>query len=857
MALYIRTSFNVQYIKNAVCTCHEVMAVKVPSRHNNFYIMGIYRNENLGNGLYDCLLTAMASMQSNDAKASFIFLGDFNAHHQEWLNSRSPTNHNGRAALDFANLSGSEQIINEPTHISGNRLDLIFTDVPAVVKASVLAPLGTSDHNSISSKIQILARTPDVLVSRMVYLKSQINWDNVSCDISNIPWKHIYRDNDPASLLNNHLSEIIKRRVPTKLIRSRIKDKAWFNDNCRRAYNDKQAAYKLWRRDGTQLYWENYVRLRAVARNVYATSEAEYKNHLKDILSGASQPHKWWSALKSSLFGIDSDMPPLTAADGSVLFEPIQKANCLSDFFKGKQSNQILDLPPTCFPEPKLTSIAFRAKELKGYLQDLDTYGGNDPDGFFPLFFKKVGDILAPKLAVVFRLLQKSGTFPLCWRKANITPIPKGGTATSLPMEYRPISITAILGKLFERLLSRRLSAYCNNFGLIPRSQFGFRKGLGTCDALLTLVHDIQSSLDINHESRAIALDFSSAFDLVNHEALLYKLKSFGIGGNILNVFKDFLSNRMQRVSVDGCFSEYVDTLSGVPQGSVLGPLFFIIFTSDLECGLENHIISYADDTTLYASIPNPISRTSVAESLDRDLSRISSWCTKWGMKLNPRKTHSIVFSRSRTSLPLHPDLSVDGVNILNVQSFKILGVTLDSKLTFEEHIRSVCASVNRKSGLLRKCYKMFACEATVLHSFYAFILPHLEYCAPVWMSAADSHLRLLDRTLRSIQFVLPNLLIDLSHRRSVGALSVLFKVFKNQQHPLHCRLPPPYHPFRMTRQVLELNTCALTHIRCKTNQFSRCFMPVLVERWSTLPESAVSADSVEIFKRVVNRALL
>ena len=177
-----------------------------------------------------------------------------------------------------------------------------------------------------------------------------------------------------------------------------------------------------------------------------------------------------------------------------------------------------------------------------------------------------------------------------------------------------------------------------------------------------------------------------------------------------------------------------------------------------------------------------------------------------------------------------------------------------DDWLYQKQHLRSVCASVNRKSGLLRKCYRIFS---TVLRSFYAFILPHLEYCAPVWMSAADSHLRLLDRSLRSINFVLPNLLIDLSHRRLIGALSMLFKICYNAQHPLHVRLPPPYRPLRLTRRILTLNSCALMPVRCSTNQFSRCFIPSLVECWSSLPESVVGADSVDVFKRGANRSML
>lgn len=853
MSLYLRSGYNAQPLTKFLCHCHEIQLVKVSSKYHNHYIFSLYRNPDANNNLYDCLLNALALIQSVDVKSSFIFLGDVNAHHQEWLNSVSPTNRNGHAALDFANLSGCEQLIDEPTHISGNCLDLVFTDVPGVVETAVLALVGTSDHNAISCQINLQFTVPDITISRKVYLKSQVNWDNVCDDVTNIQWNHIIRSEDPVSSLNNSLLDILQRRVPSKLIKSRMKDKAWFNDNCKRAYNNKQSAYHRWRRNRTQLLWGDYVHLRSVAQRVYSTAEREYNSHLQEVLAGATQPHKWWSSLKASLFGIDSTMPALRDSDGSISFDPLTKANMLSNTFVNKQSDQELQLPLTCFPSPNLKSIAFKSAELRQYLLDLDTYGGIDPDGFFPLFFKKIAVVLAPKLAIVFRLLLKSGSFPLCWRKASITPIPKGATASSSPSEYRPISITPILSKIFERVLARRLSSYCNHLDFIPKSQFGFRKGLGTCDALLTLSHDLQSSLDKGYESRVVAIDFSSAFDLVNHKALLYKLQLMGIGGSLLSIFKDFLTDRSQRVVVDGCTSVSVPVVSGVPQGSVLGPLLYILFTADLGSELENKINSYADDTTLYSSIPSPECRIEVAESLNRDLAKITSWCELWGMKLNAKKTHSIIISRSRTLAPPHPCLQVSGEQIEDVTHLRLLGVTLDPKLTFEKHIRSLSSTIAQKIGLLRKCYKTFACETTVIKSFYAFILPHFEYCSPVWNSAADCHLKLLDRALNSIKFILPALSLDLHHRRRVGGLSLLFKIINNTQHPLHSVLPEPFIPIRATRFTRSLNGLAMTPINVSTSQFSRCFIPSLIAVWNHLPNEVVQSTHISAFKSRVN----
>ena len=425
-------------------------------------------------------------------------------------------------------------------------------------------------------------------------------------------------------------------------------------------------------------------------------------------------------------------MPPLLKPDGSLTHCPMDNSTLFGNVFDSKQSNAKLTMPPSCFPEPKLTTLAFRSREIRSLLLDLDAYGGAGPDGIFPLFFIKTAQYMAPKVSVLFRKLIRAGSFSLCWRNGNVTPVPKTGNADTCPSNYRPISITPVLSKIFERLLAKRLSTYAESNSFFPNLQFGFRKGLGACDALLTISNVVQKALDSGHEVRMVGLDFSAAFDRVNHEALIFKLRQLGIGGSFLNILIEFLSNRKQRVVVDGHCGEWSNVVSGVPQGSVLGPLLFILYTHDMWFGLENLLVAYADDATLIAVVPAAAGRHLVSESLNRDLAKISAWCSLWGMKLNPSKTQSMIVSRSRTVNPPHPDLFIDGTQLVTSESFKILGVLFDSKFTFEQHLRSVSSSIAQKVGLLRKSYKIFGEQMVLLKWFNSFILPCLEYCS-VW----------------------------------------------------------------------------------------------------------------------------
>ena len=232
----------------------------------------------------------------------------------------------------------------------------------------------------------------------------------------------------------------------------------------------------------------------------------------------------------------------------------------------------------------------------------------------------------------------------------------------------------------------------------------------------------------MGQEGRIVQIDFSAAFDRVNHQGILFKFCSVGVGGSVLSVLKQFLTNRSQYAMVDGCRCKLVNVVSGVPQGSVFSPQLFLLYTAELFSIVENKLYGYADDSTLVAVVPSPGERVAVSESMNRDINRVSVWCHLWGMKLNASKTKTMIVSRSLTVHPLLTPLTLDRTVLKESADLVILGVTFDAKMTFEKHLRSVSSAAAQRLGIMRKSWQVFHDRSLLLRSFWSFVLPVLEH---------------------------------------------------------------------------------------------------------------------------------
>lgn len=374
--------------------------------------------------------------------------------------------------------------------------------------------------------------------------------------------------------------------------------------------------------------------------------------------------------------------------------------------------------------------------EVRAALKKLNPHKATGVDGISAHLLQIVASDVAPSITKLFNDSLTCGQIPTEWKKANVTPIPKTTTSHSIS-NFRPISVLPIIAKVFESLIHHQLYTYLTSNSLLTSCQSGFHPAHCTQDVLLKTVDDWKISLDNGKHVRTILIDLTKAFDSIDHTLLLRKLSSLGIQRKELNWFSEYLSGRSQRVCIESTYSEWANITKGVPQGSILGPLLFLIFVNDLPDVVTKCSINlYADDTTIYYSDRDPVKVQSV---LNTDLDLIANWIKINGLPINVAKTQFMILSR-RAMKPENSSIKIElqGTEITKTDTIKYLGLLIDSNLSWKSHTDYV----RRKSLAAIACIRRFSRYLPVLTRkilFSSLVLPHLDYCSVVWHSCNSS----------------------------------------------------------------------------------------------------------------------
>ena len=367
-----------------------------------------------------------------------------------------------------------------------------------------------------------------------------------------------------------------------------------------------------------------------------------------------------------------------------------------------------------------------------------------------PIFIlKKISHIIAPLISELFNDSIKYGTFPETLKVGRVIPIHKSGSQKDIG-NFRPITTLSVFSKIFEKLVHRRLSKFISKYKLINDNQFGFQKNKNTSDAILEFLDNLYDSLNNNQHPLAIYLDFSKAFDTVSHDILLKKLSHMGFRGNIYSWLYTFLSNRKQYVSINDSNSKTTITNIGVPQGSTLGPLLFLLYINDMANSLTNtKILHFADDSTLYINFKK---NADISHLINNELEAINNWlrCNKLYLNVNKTK-YMIINNRDR---PPDLNLMIGNSNIERCNVHKFLGVHIDDRLTFSTHTNKLSSKIARGIGVIRKMNQIVPKEV-LRQLYFAFIYSNFTYAITTYGSASQNQLKRLTNLInKSLKIV-------------------------------------------------------------------------------------------------------
>ena len=420
---------------------------------------------------------------------------------------------------------------------------------------------------------------------------------------------------------------------------------------------------------------------------------------------------------------------------------------------------------------------------------------------------------------------------------------------------YRPISLLPICGKLLEKIVFDHVYHHLNTHNLLSKNQSGFRPGDSTIYQLISITSDIYKSFESFDETRAIFLDISKAFDKVWHNGVIHKLKCNGISGNLLDVFEDYLKNRYQRVVLNGTESNWKKIEAGVPQGSVLGPLLFLIYINDLTDNITSQMRLFADDSSLFTCVKG-VDETH--ESLVNDLQTVTSWAHQWKTIFNPDLTKQEVIFSVKKNKPQHPDLTTNGVPVAKNDHTKHLGVYLDSDLSFSKHVKEAVLKAQKGVSLLKYLSKYV--DSKVLNLWYKLHV-HLDYGDIIYHNQRSDLMKLIEQVQYKAALIVSGCWQGTSRERLYeelvweslcerrwARLTTFYKIKSG--------LAPSYLSDHIPEHV-ETNI-SLRHRNARapfsrTERYANSFLPYCIENWNTLVDSVKLLPLVTCFKKHLN----
>jgi len=657
---------------------------------------------------------SLLKLKSN-CKRPFIAAGDFNINLLEESNNFN---------ADFVNdlLSYSlHPVITLPTRVtdsSATLIDNFLCDFSLLPMQACVIRYDISDHYPIALYLNDneLNQKCNTTTIRALSAKNKTEF---SRRLSTIDWNHLYSINDVNKAYGyfaKKLKRIYNKSFPHLTINKHNQNAPWITAGILKSIKRKNKLYHLSKRnsDHKLLYITYKNRLCKIIR------EAKIQYHRNLLLTYKNRSRKMWMHLNSLIKTKEKAEIPLSP-------------NTLNDFFSSvyKQAPSLRDNTPFTMPNKSFVSDAFFLRpltndEVLNAMTCLSNSQAVGSDGFNLLVLKENFSFISKQLTYIFNLSFSSGVFPSLLKNAIVTPVFKAGSSTE-PGNYRPISILTTFSKLLEKLFYIRLISFINSHNILNPHQFGFRANYSTNLAIAHVLSNIISI--VNHKNRAVIalLDLKKAFDLINHKLLLKKLYHYGIRGLPLNWLASYLSSRSQKTKVNNKLSDKNLISAGVPQGSILGPLLFILFVNDVFqlSSIHIDIYLYADDTVI---IFRGDDEAMLQSRVDAFFIKYCDWCNYNCIVLNPAKSNFLSFNCNNIHIIINDEM------LMNATIAKYLGIYIDNNLLWSYHVNYFYKLCCQRIGMFKKVLPYLPHYVVLLY-YNAFIVSSFSYATMFWFN--------------------------------------------------------------------------------------------------------------------------
>jgi len=661
-----------------------------------------------------------------DVDGPILLVGDYNVAHIDW-NITLPTRPCTECRLfsDFCREQALTQFVEFQTRVnSGTILDLVLTDEPNIIHTVCqLAPFTNSDHFAVECVLNVPKQESHPIEYRIPdFRKAQI--EECRYYLANVDWPTSFANCVTAEqiwkVIEGHLNFCVQFHVPPKTVRNKKGKK--YPKFIRKMIAERKRLYR--RRntlEGERSYNTQVDRVQTAIKRHEANIELKITNsgNLNDFYGYVRANNK-----------TQSKMPVLTRVDGSKCLEAQEKAELFSEHFASVYTvddGNVPNFENRVENDTGITEVEINDEVVRKALLKLPNKYSRTPDGFPAGFLKQLAFQLAQPLAYLFNKCQDSGEIPEVWRSAFVVPIFKNKGLRSNYEGYRPVSLTCVIGKLFETILRDGTTNYLFDHRLIAAQQHGFLAKRSVCTSILTALDELTEAIDSRNSVDAIYVDFAKAFDSVSFQKLLLKLEAYGIRGHLLNSFKALLTNRTQQVVVDLATSQPAPVISGTIQGSVCGSLLFLIYINELPSLLQNVSSGlYADDLKIFRIVNDQ----DASEILQTALETLSEWAELWQLCISIPKCLAITFSNRRTQ-PI-TQYHIGNNQLETTNCVRDLGVHIDSKVTMSEHCAIIAKAALTRTKLLLKLFQASPSHVLV-RAFTVYVRPILESNTSCW----------------------------------------------------------------------------------------------------------------------------